>query len=70
MSIYRFVLRNPDGQVEELGPMLLHDDREAVAFGERMVRDLVADNPTLHAGFVMEVIDGNRTVGRIGPEES
>jgi hypothetical protein len=36
MNIYRFVLHNPSGQVEELGSMPLLDDNEAVAFGETM----------------------------------
>jgi len=36
MSIYRFVLRTPGSQVEELGIMPLPDDKDAVVFGERI----------------------------------
>jgi hypothetical protein len=73
MSIYRFVLRSGSGQVEELGCLPLPDDREAVAFGklvvEDMIQDLVQGTLPPHAP-VMEVIDGERTVGRIGPSNS
>jgi hypothetical protein len=65
MSIYRFVLRSRAGQVEELGFMPLLDDREAVAFGETVVRELVEGSPTPHAGSVMEVTSGERSVGSI-----
>jgi hypothetical protein len=69
MSIYRFVLRNPGGRVEELGFMPLSDDKEAVAFGETVIRDMVEGNPT-QAGAVMEVTDDERTVGTIQPDQS
>ena len=48
MSIYRFVL----------GFIPLSDDREAVAFGETVVRKLVEDDPTPHTGTVMVVTEG------------
>ena len=77
MSIYRFVLRSGSGQVEELGCLPLPDDREAVAFGKLVVQDIVQDMAQdLVQGSlrppapVMEVIDGERTVGRIGPANS
>ena len=69
MSIYRFVLRSGSGQVEELGCLPLPDDREAVAFGKLVVQDLVRGILPPPAP-VMEVIDGERTVGRIGPSNS
>jgi hypothetical protein len=67
MSIYRFVLRNPGRQAEELGFIPLPDDREAVAFGEAVVRELVEDGPTPHTGTVMVVTEGahERTVEEI-----
>jgi hypothetical protein len=65
MSIYRFVLRNANGEVEQLGFMPLPDDKEAVAFGETMVRELVEGNPTPYVDSVMEVSDGGRAVGNI-----
>jgi hypothetical protein len=69
MSVYRFVLRNAGGEVEELGFMPLPDDEEAVAFGETMVRELVAGNSTPYADSVMEVSDGKRSVGNIQAEK-
>lgn len=68
MSIYRFVLRNPGRQVEELGCITLPDDGEAVAFGEAVVREITADSSAPSEGLVMEVTDGERIVGRIEPE--
>jgi len=41
MSIYRFVLRTPGGQVEELGSCRCPNDKEAVAFGETVIREMV-----------------------------
>jgi hypothetical protein len=49
MSIYRFVLRTPGGQVEELGCLPLPDDREAVAFGQSVVRDMIQGTPPQQA---------------------
>jgi hypothetical protein len=69
MSIYRFVLRNAGGEVEELGFIPLSDDKEAVAFGETMVRELVQEKPTPYAHSVMEVSNGERTVGNIQADQ-
>ena len=68
MSIYRFVLRVPGDQLEELGALPMRDDRDAVAFAQSVVRDMTQGNPAQQAA-VMEVIDGKRTVGRIGSDE-
>lgn len=68
MSIYRFVLRSRAGQVEELGCLSLPDDREAVAFGKLVVRDMIQGIAPQQAP-VMEVIDGERTVARIRPDK-
>jgi hypothetical protein len=65
MSIYRFVLRDGTGRAEELGFMPLADDKEAISFGETVVREMVNGPPTPHAGSVMEVTDGDRSVGSI-----
>jgi hypothetical protein len=69
MSIYRFVLRVPGDQVEQLGALPLRDDRDAIAFAESVVRDMVQGNPAQQP-VVMEVIDGDRTVGRIQTDNS
>jgi hypothetical protein len=68
MISYRFVLRSHGGQVEDLGHMGMRDDREAIAFGESVVREMVADSPTPDARGLLEVIDGARVVGRIQSE--
>jgi hypothetical protein len=65
MSIYRFVLRNPGGQVEELGFLPLPDDREAVAFGEAVGRELAQGEPTPHTRSVMVVTEDECPVGKI-----
>jgi hypothetical protein len=64
MSIYRFVLRIPGDEIEELGALPLSGDGEAVAFAASVVRDMKQGNPDQRQA-VMEVIDGERTVGRI-----
>lgn len=63
MSVYRFVLRNPGGQVEELGFLPLPDDGEAVAFGKTVGRELARGEP--HMGSVMVVTEDERPVGKI-----
>jgi len=65
MSIYRFVLRNPAGQVEELGFLPLPDDREAVAFGKTVGRELAQGKPASHTGSFMVVTEDERPVGKI-----
>jgi hypothetical protein len=69
MSIYRFVLRVPGDQIEELGALPMRDDREAVAFARSVVREMTQGNPAQQAA-VMEVIDGRRTVGHIQTDSS
>ena len=66
MSVYRFVLRGPGAEVEELGALPLRDDTEAVAFGQSVVRDMVQGVLPQQAA-VVEVIEGERTVSRIDP---
>jgi hypothetical protein len=69
MSIYRFVLRSHGAQVEHLGALPLRNDGEAVEFGRAVVRDM-SQGVSPQKAAVMEVIDGERTVGRIGPDSS
>ena len=65
MSIYRFVLRVSGAQVEALGALPLRDDREAIAFAQSVVRDMIQGAPSQEVSPVVEVISGGRTVGRI-----
>jgi hypothetical protein len=68
MSVYRFVLRGPGAKFEELGALPLTDDTEAVTFGQSVARDMVQGASPQQAA-VIEVIDGERTVGRINPDD-
>jgi len=61
-------LANSRRPVEELGFMPLPNDKEAVAFGETVIREMVQGN--LQAGTVMEVTDDERAVGGIQPDQS
>jgi hypothetical protein len=65
MSIYKFAMRDHRGEVEELGNMALSGDREAIAFGKVVVREMMQGSPTPQAGSVMSVSNGVRSVGEI-----
>jgi hypothetical protein len=62
MSIYRFVSRT-GSQVEELGVMPLRDDKEAAAFGQSVVREMIQG--TRKNAAVLDIFAGKRTVSRI-----
>jgi hypothetical protein len=65
MSIYCFVLRNRSGRVEELGCLPLPNDREAVAFGEAILREAMGGNRTVCPDSALDVIEDERTVAKI-----
>ena len=65
MLTYRFVLRNDGGRrVEGLGSMGLTGDDEALAFGKRVIRDLMLGDQRF-AGWMMDITAGERPVGSI-----
>jgi hypothetical protein len=64
MSPYRFTLQKDDTRIEELGAMALADDREALAFGRGIARDLAGD-PGQQEGVAVAVINGTRIVRTI-----
>jgi hypothetical protein len=64
VGIYRYVLHVAGVKDEELGDLPLGDDREAVAFGQSVVRDMV-QGAFPRQTSVIEVIEGERTVSRI-----
>jgi hypothetical protein len=63
-AIYCFALQTDGVQIEELGAMALCDDVEAVAFGERVARDL-ANGLEQQPGTSIAVKRRTRTVRSI-----
>ena len=63
MPSYRYVLHNGATQTETLGAIALSDDAEAIAFGERVMRDMT--HPASYAGCAMKIMDGERTAGEV-----
>jgi hypothetical protein len=62
---YRFSLQNSDERIEELGGVVLTDDAEALAFGKRVIRELLDKNPEQYARWTMEIAEGKRLVHNI-----
>jgi len=61
---YQFNLHD-DTRHEELGSVALVDDDAAIAFGKRVIRDLLRkDDEHLH-GWTMEIAAGERSVASI-----
>jgi hypothetical protein len=74
MPAYSFVVRNNDAtEIEKLGAMELANDNAALAFGRRMIRDLMREGAEQHAGWTMDVAKGERAVASIlfdgGPDQ-
>jgi hypothetical protein len=65
MSYYRFLIRDNVAQADELGGMPLRDDMDAREFGTNIVRDLIRDTPSEHAGCTLEIVEGERAVAAI-----
>jgi hypothetical protein len=66
MLAYRFVVRNSDtAEIENLGSMQLANDDEALAFGKRMIRDLIRERAEQYAGWTVDVAEDDRAVGSI-----
>jgi hypothetical protein len=60
---YSFSLRNGDGSDGEfLGLTDLPNDYAALAFGSDVIRDMLRDNVDQHAGWLMDIMDGEREV--------
>jgi hypothetical protein len=66
MPAYSFVVRNNDAtEIEGLGGMTLADDGEALAFGDRVIRDLMREDAGQYAAWTMEVAEDERAVASI-----
>ena len=62
MSYYRFIARDNASQAAELGGMALDNDDMARGFGANVIRDLIREAPSQHAGWTLEIARGNRVV--------
>jgi hypothetical protein len=68
MIHYRFTIHNGSTKTESLGGASLNDDAEALAFGKRVIRDLMGKStkpPNPYAGWTMDITEGERTVESI-----
>jgi hypothetical protein len=68
MPPYHFALRNDVNANENLGYIELANDDEALEFGRETVRLITLDHLAQYSGSVMEITEGNRTVGNISLE--
>jgi hypothetical protein len=70
MVDYSFVVRNNDAtEIEKLGGMALANDGEALAFGKRVIRDLMREGAEQYAGWAVDVAEDERAVGSISFEQ-
>jgi hypothetical protein len=65
MPFYYFDLQNGGNRLDALSGVTLADDGAALAFGKRLMRELLDRNPEQHARWTMEINEGERTVHRI-----
>jgi hypothetical protein len=63
MLTYRFATHKNGSSFEGLGSATLDDDAEALAFGRRVVQELMHKNTERYAGWTMEITEGERAVG-------
>src|ERR1700689_4375206 len=69
MPNYRFRAHDNVTSAEKLGAAILTDDDEALAFAERVIRELMQRDAKLYATWTMEVTVGKRSVASV-PFES
>ena len=67
MLHYRFTIHNGTDKTESLGGASLDDDAEALAFGKRVIRDLMGKST--YVGWTMDISESERTVGSIPFDE-
>ena len=65
MLAYSFAVRNSATEIEKLGSMELANDDAALAFGKRMIRDLMREGAKQYAGWTMNVAEDERAVASI-----
>ena len=55
MPSYRFKFYDPNSRSQKLGAAVLADDDEAVAFAQRVVRELIHSDEKLYAAWKVEI---------------
>jgi hypothetical protein len=65
MPSYRFKFYDPNSRSEKLGAAVLADDDEAVAFAQRVIRELVHSDEQLYAGWMVKITTKERNVASI-----
>ena len=65
MLDYHFSMHNSGTGLEKLGSDTFDSDAEATAFGKRVIKDLLHEEPTRYADWTMEISEGARTISSI-----
>lgn len=65
MAHYHFSLQNEGARIDDLGGLVLANDAEALAFGRRVIRELLHNNPEQHTLWTMDITEGDRIVRSI-----
>jgi hypothetical protein len=62
MPSYRFKFYDPNSRSEKLGAAVLADDDEAVAFAQRVMRELIHSDEQLYATWMVNITAKEREV--------
>jgi hypothetical protein len=62
MPSYRFKFYDPNSRSEKLGAAVLADDDEAVAFAQRVTRELIHGDEQLYATWMVKITAKEREV--------
>jgi hypothetical protein len=65
MPHYQFSIHEAGAKSEKLGSDNLDNDAEALAFANRVIRDLMYGKDKRSAGWTMDIADGERAVSSI-----
>jgi hypothetical protein len=65
MPSYRFKFFDPNSRSQKLGAAVLAGDDEAVAFAQRVIRELIRSDEKLHAAWKVEITARQRKVANI-----
>lgn len=65
MLQYHFSIRNSGTELEELGFDGFNSDAGAIAFGKRVIEDLMRNDPEQYFGWIMDIAQGVRAVASI-----
>jgi hypothetical protein len=65
MPAYLYTARQNGSQHEELGAIELPGDDTARAFANRVIRDILLENPRDYSGWTLDITKNGRTVADI-----